>query len=110
MLLYAGLIYLLAAAWLAPAAAATFDPANYRPGNIAAIIGLAVVPLGLGHTLYNAALRRIPAAQANVLSTLEVIGGTLLVVILLNERVSTVSIVGGAIVLLGVLAVVRRGD
>lgn len=105
LLIYAGGVYLCAALWLLPVAAPGIDPSRYTLTNIAAIVGLAILPLALGHTLYNAALRRVPAAHANVISTLEVVGGSLLAWAVLGETVSIQALIGGATALLGVLLV-----
>jgi drug/metabolite transporter (DMT)-like permease len=105
LLVYAGSVYLSAALWLLPLAAAGFRASAYTPGNAAAILALAVFPLALGHTLYNAALRRIHAARANVLSTLEVAGGAFLAWAVLGEAVPPEGALGAAVTLAGVLLV-----
>lgn len=106
LLMYAGIVYLSASAWLLPAALASFEAQRYTVSNVLAILALALVPLGVGHTLYNAALRRIHAARANVLSTLEVVGGTFLAWQVLGEPVPAEAAVGVAVTLAGVLAVI----
>lgn len=106
LLAYAGTVYLVAAIWLLPVTVLGFAPEAYAPRNVLAILALAAVPLALGHTLYNAALRRIHAARANVLATLEVVGGALLAWAVLGEPVSAQAAVGVAITLAGVLVVV----
>ncbi|MFN3982306.1 MAG: DMT family transporter, partial [Caldilinea sp.] len=57
LLVYAGAVYLVGGLWLAPLAALNFSAGGYTPLAVISIMALAVVPLGLGHTLYNAALR-----------------------------------------------------
>ncbi len=106
LLVYAGAVYLLASLWLLPAAGFSFDVARYTPANSAAIAALAVFPLAVGHTLYNAALRRIHATRANVLSTLEVVGGAFLAWAVLGEPVPPEAALGTAVTLAGVLAVI----
>ena len=78
----------------------------YTAGAAAAILGLGIGPLGTGHTLYNAALRRVPATYVNLIATLEVVGGVVLGALLLGELPSAVARVGAAIVLTGILLVV----
>lgn len=106
LLVYAGGVYLCASLWLLPAALPTMSVAAFNVRNVLAIVALAVLPLAVGHTLYNAALRRIHAAEVNVLSTLEVVGGTFLVWAVRHEAVPLESAVGVAITLAGVLIVI----
>ena len=70
------------------------------------MLGLGVGPLGIGHTLYNAALRRAPATIVNLIATLEVVGGVALSAVLLGERPSVSALAGAAVVLAGILTVV----
>ncbi|HET7768486.1 MAG TPA: EamA family transporter [Chloroflexota bacterium] len=103
---YAAGVYGWGALWLLPVALWSARTSQYTPGAAAAILGLGVGPLGTGHTLYNAALRRVPATYANLIATLEVVGGVLLGALLLGELPSVVALIGAAIVLLGILLVV----
>ncbi|MCX7853797.1 MAG: EamA family transporter, partial [Caldilineales bacterium] len=70
------------------------------------LIGLGLIPLGLGHTLYNAALRRTHATYVNVIATQEVTGGILLGILLLGEIPGLNEVIGAAVTLLGVLLVI----
>src|SRR5207302_1413310 len=90
LLPYAVTVYALAAVWLAPAGVAGFlsrpeGATAYTLPRVLALVGAGVLPLGLGHTLYNASLRRLPAAYANLIASQEVTGGVLLGVLLLGE-------------------------
>lgn len=104
---YAAGVYGWGAAWLAPLAAWQAAHSAYSLVAGAAIFGLGVGPLGTGHTLYNAALRRIPATTVNLIATLEVVGGVLLAALLLGETPSASALAGGGIVLAGIFLVVR---
>jgi len=64
-----------------------------------------VLPLGIGHTLYNASLRRIPAAYANLIASQEVTGGVALGAILLGEVPSPNSLLGAAMAIGGIILV-----
>ena len=77
LLPYAARVYGAAALWLLPAAALAWParPGAVSAGRWAAIVALGLLPLALGHTLYNASLRRIPATTVNVIATQEVTGG-----------------------------------
>ncbi len=66
---------------------------------------LGVLPLGLGHTLYNAAVRHMHATYANLIASQEVTGGILLGIIFLNEVPGPSAIAGVLITLLGIVVV-----
>jgi len=104
LLTYVFMVYGLAALWLAPAAVLSFKP-NYTPMSLLGILLLGIVPAGIGHTLYNAALRRVHAAYANLIATQEVSGGIILGLLILHEVPSANSIVGALIALVGIAAV-----
>lgn len=104
LLTYAFVVYALAALWLLPVAAVSFKPV-YSPLAIAGIAFLGIFPLGIGHTLYNAALRRVHAAYANLVATQEVTGGIILGIIFLNEVPTTNAIIGCIMTLAGILMV-----
>jgi drug/metabolite transporter (DMT)-like permease len=104
LLTYAFTVYVLAALWLAPAAALSFRPV-YSPLALLGIIFLGVFPLGLGHTLYNAALRRVHAAYANLIATQEVTGGIILGLLILGEVPSANAVAGALVALVGIVLV-----
>jgi drug/metabolite transporter (DMT)-like permease len=104
LLSYAFLVYAAAALWLLPPAIAAFKPVYTRTA-IVGIVLLGVFPLGIGHTLYNAAVRRVHAAYANLIATQEVTGGILLGWLILGEVPSVNALVGAGISLLGVMMV-----
>jgi len=85
-------------AWsaIAPRAAGFLAVAGIGPGALA---GLAFVW----------GLRRMPAAHASTLTLLEPLVSIVLASALLGERLGARSIAGGALILLGALAVMRRG-
>ncbi|NUQ38886.1 MAG: DMT family transporter [Caldilineales bacterium] len=103
---YATLIYGAAALWAAIPAALHFTPGGYTPRALLSVLGLGLLPLGLGHTLYNAALRRTHATYVNVIATQEVTGGILLGVLLLGEMPGPNEIAGALVTLLGIFLVV----
>ena len=98
-------VYGLAALWLLPVALfLTFQHASFYPLTaIGAVAALGVFPLGLGHTLYNAAVRRVHATYANLIATQEVTGGIILGILLVGQ-VPSVSTVIGVVVALGGIA------
>ncbi len=105
LLTYAFFVYILAALWMAPIAMATFTPTGYGWRQIASVIALGVLPLGLGHTLYNAAVRHMHATYANLIASQEVTGGIILGIIFLHEVPGVSAIIGVAITLLGIVMV-----
>ena len=78
---------------------------NEMAGGTAAVLALGLLPLALGHTLYNAGLRRVPATVANVLATQEVTGGILLSWLLLGIAPAGNEILGALITLGGIVLV-----
>jgi drug/metabolite transporter (DMT)-like permease len=103
---YATGVYVWGALWLLPLAATQLPASRYDTPTALALLGLGIGPLGIGHTLYNAALRRIPATEANLIATLEVAGGVALSWVLLGEAASPAALAGAAIVLVGIVLVV----
>jgi drug/metabolite transporter (DMT)-like permease len=104
LLTYAFGLYGLAAFWLTPVALVTFtSPGIWRP--VWAIVALGILPLALGHTFYNAALRRTHATYVNLVATQEVTGGIILGCLLLGEVPTFNSILGAAITLMGIAMV-----
>ena len=104
LLTYAFGVYGLAAVWLAPAAIVSFRPV-YSLTAILAILFLGIFPLGLGHTLYNAAIRRVHAAYANLIATQEVTGGIILGFLVLGEVPSSNALIGCILTLGGIVMV-----
>lgn len=103
---YAGVVYLLGGLWLLPTAFLAFSPNGYTWPAVLSVVGLGLLPLALGHTLYNAALRLTNATLVNLVATQEVTGGIILGILLLNEWPSFQSLLGVLITLLGIVLVV----
>jgi len=70
-----------------------------------ALLAAGVVPLGMGHTLYNAALRRMHATTANLIVTQEVSSGILLGAIFMSQIPAASEVIGAFIALLGIALV-----
>jgi drug/metabolite transporter (DMT)-like permease len=114
---YAGTVYAMAGLWLLPLAGwalardgarlASTDGglAGLGPALLSVLI-LGIFPLGIGHTLYNAALRRTHPTRVNIIATQEVTGGILLSWWLLGEVPTASALVGALIMLVGVIQVV----
>src|SRR6266566_4800547 len=100
-------VYGLAALWLMPVALFfTFRHSSSFPLTaIGAVVALGVFPLGIGHTLYNAAVRRVHATYANLIATQEVTGGIVLGIFLLHEVPSMAAVIGVVVTLIGIVGV-----
>jgi drug/metabolite transporter (DMT)-like permease len=98
-------VYGLAALWLLPAMLYFAFQHPYPLAAVSAIVALGIFPLGLGHTLYNAAVRHVHATYANLIATQEVTAGVFLGVILLHEIPSITAIIGGVVTLVGIIGV-----
>jgi drug/metabolite transporter (DMT)-like permease len=112
LLTYAFAMYASAAVWLAPPVLLNPTQAGITVRAVLAILALGILPLGLGHTLYNASLRRVHPTYVNLIATQEVTGGIILGYFLLGEVPSSVAIVGALVTLLGILVVLlcRQGE
>jgi drug/metabolite transporter (DMT)-like permease len=107
LLPYAAGVYGVAALWLLPAAVLAWpaDVGAVPPGAWGVIVALGLLPLALGHTLYNASLRRVRATTVNVIATQEVTGGILLSWLLLGVAPAPNEVLGVIITLVGILVV-----
>lgn len=105
LLTYAFAVYGVAALWLFPAGLVSFTPSNYGLRQVLALLALGVLPLAVGHTLYNAAVRRTHATYVNLVSSQEVTGGVILGALLLGQLPTLNSVVGAIITLAGIVLV-----
>ncbi len=105
---YASAVYGLAAVWLIPGAilGLATRPLGFPSDALLAVLALGLFPLALGHTLYNAGLRRTHATYVNVIATQEVTGGIILSALFLNQQPGGSTIVGALITLVGVVMVI----
>lgn len=102
---YAVAVYGLAALWVLPAAVANFTPTGYTAQTLLAVLALGIIPLGIGHTLYNGALRRTHATTANLIATQEVTLGILLGALVLGEAPNLNEMAGALVTLIGIALV-----
>jgi len=109
LLTYAFATYAVAGLWLLPAAWLTFDPTHYGARQLLALLALGVLPLAVGHTLYNAAVRHTHATYVNVIATQEITGGMLLGLVLLGQLPTPNSVLGAGITLAGIALVLFSG-
>ena len=80
---------------------------GYPGGTFLWLILLALVPTHLGHTMFNWALRYIPAYVISISLLGEPIGSTTLAYFIFGETPPHLTFLGGALVLAGVYLVIR---
>lgn len=95
-----------ALALVASCLAAGVPLTGYPLREYAIFLALALVPMVVGHTLLNWALKHVTAPVVAVAILGEPVGSTLLAVLVLGEIPPLVTVVGGAIVLAGIGVVV----
>lgn len=83
--------------------------APYAPVAFLWLILLAALPQLLGHSSYNYALRFLPATYVGVVSLAEPIGTSILAFLLLREAPPPLTMLGAAIILIGI-AIASRPD
>lgn len=98
-------VYGLAALWLLPVTLYFAFQHAYPLGAVEAVVALGVFPLGFGHTLYNAAVRRVHATFANLIATQEVTGGIVLGIVFFGEIPPVATVIGVVVTLVGIAGV-----
>jgi drug/metabolite transporter (DMT)-like permease len=84
-------------------AAPFFDPGSADLRDVLLLAALGAGQIGLGLALMTVGARLIPAAQTALIGLLEVVLGPLWVWIAYTEQPSTATLIGGAIVVLGII-------
>ena len=77
------------------------SPGEIGGDDVVWLAALGIGQIGLGFALLTVGARLIPAAQVGLITLLEVVLGPLWVWLALDERPSTLTLVGGAIVIVG---------
>ncbi len=109
LLRYAGTVYLAAAVWLLPFALLTSEGWQGVSPTLA-VAALGIFPLAIGHTLYNASLRRAHPTYVNLIATQEVTGGVMLGAVLLGEWPAVLEATGAILLICGVALVLILGE
>jgi drug/metabolite transporter (DMT)-like permease len=110
LLVYASRVYGAAALWLllpALLALPSMPPAAWGWAQLLSVVALGVGPLALGHTLYNASLRRTHATYVNIIASQEVTGGIILSWLLLSQVPTPNSLAGAFVTLVGIALVLK---
>ena len=84
------------------------SPGEIGGDDLVWLAALGIGQIGLGFALLTVGARLIPAAQVGLITLLEVVLGPLWVWLALDERPSTLTLVGGAIVI-GAIVIQTRG-
>jgi drug/metabolite transporter (DMT)-like permease len=82
-------------------------PADIGGGDVYWLAALGIGQIGLGFALLTVGARMIPAAQVGLITLLEVVLGPLWVWLALDERPSTLTLVGGTIVIVAIVIQTR---
>jgi len=82
-------------------------PAEIGSDDVPWLAALGIGQIGLGFALLTVGARLIPAAQVGLITLLEVVLGPLWVWLALDERPSTLTLIGGAIVIVAIVIQTR---
>src|SRR5215204_3358904 len=83
------------------------SPGEIGGGDVFWLAALGIGQIGLGFALLTVGARLIPAAQVGLITLLEVVLGPLWVWLALDERPTTLTLVGGAIVIVAIVIQTR---
>jgi drug/metabolite transporter (DMT)-like permease len=83
------------------------NPGEISAGDVGWLAALGIGQIGLGFALLTVGARLIPAAQVGLITLLEVVLGPLWVWLALDERPSTYTLIGGAIVIVAIVIQTR---
>ena len=83
------------------------SPGEIGGGDLGWLAALGIGQIGLGFALLTVGARLIPAAQVGLITLLEVVLGPVWVWLALDERPSTLTLVGGAIVIVAIVIQTR---
>ncbi|HET6551336.1 MAG TPA: DMT family transporter [Solirubrobacter sp.] len=83
------------------------SPGAIGGGDVGWLAALGIGQIGLGFALLTVGARLIPAAQVGLITLLEVVLGPVWVWLALDERPSTLTLVGGAIVVVAIVIQTR---
>lgn len=75
---------------------------GYSIRNYSLLISIAIVPQVIGHTIINWSLKYFSATTVSVIILGEPIGASILALLILDETLSLIKIIGGVIIIIGV--------
>ena len=107
---YIFVVYVVAAAALFAAMFASGqNPLGFSGMTYTWILLLALIPQLIGHTTYNWALRYLPVTLVAITTLGEPIGSAILAYFILREMPASLTIFGGAVILVGIYVSSRSG-
>jgi drug/metabolite transporter (DMT)-like permease len=83
------------------------SPGEIGGDDVGWLAALGIGQIGLGFALFTVGARLIPAAQAGLITLLEVVLGPVWVWVALDERPQTLTLIGGAIVIAAIVVQTR---
>lgn len=108
LLAYAVPVYAASTVTLALLAVGLGEPLSGFPArDWGLFLFLAVVPMLGGHTLFNWALKHVPATVVSTSVVAEPIGATILALLIVGQEPPRLSVAGGLLILAGIYLVVR---
>jgi drug/metabolite transporter (DMT)-like permease len=111
LLPYLFLVYGMAAVILSGACLVTgLNPFATSPRGWAWIVLLALVPQLLGHSIFNWALRRLPAAVVSIALLGEPLGSAVLAYFFLSEMPGMLELAGAVLILSGIVIAAKRAN
>ncbi len=81
---------------------------GFAPMSYLWIIALALIPQVIGHTAFNWALKYLSAAYVSIALLGEPVGTVILAALLLKENPTTLEILGGILILIGIFVATQR--
>lgn len=100
---YTAIIYSIAALFLLFIVILRGDVLFTYSGRIWGLfIAMAIVPQILGHSVLNYSLRALPATTVSIALLGEPVGSTILAMIFLKEMPSTLQLIGGMLIMIGI--------
>jgi drug/metabolite transporter (DMT)-like permease len=85
-----------------------FYPPHFSAVNIAAILFLGLIQIGLASLLFSYGIKRLPAVQAMLTATAEPVLNPVWVFLVMGERPTLFTIVGGVVIIAAVLVSSKR--
>lgn len=81
---------------------------GYSSMNYLWILALALIPQSIGHTAFNWAIKYLPAAYVSIALLGEPVGTVILAALLLHETPTTLELLGGLLILMGIAIATQR--
>ncbi|NWF65171.1 MAG: EamA family transporter [Chloroflexi bacterium] len=100
--------WLLVNVWIFGFGPGISEIANFTPAGWGAILVLGIFGSGLAYIAFYDALQEIPAGQLGAFFNVEPLVTTVLASYMINEAITAITLIGGAIIILGIWLVNRK--